>query len=160
MAPAAPWPVLLVDNIIPTEIRDRIDCSIPMGRGHKIKETCHRPARQRCAPVKEIIENTSYGIENNDFSSFFILRPVVRRNETPDRPDTTHLGRAPDARQNQAGQPGRRRALRKITNLRTIFRGSRAPFVLTIVNQNGGSWRGLEILFFSCFFHSKYINFQ
>ena len=157
LAPAAPSPALLVDNIVPREIRDRIDCSIPMGRGHKNKEPCHRPARQRCAPVQEIIENTSYGIENFGFFDFFRLSPgrSPQCDAGPARYYTPRTGtrRAPEP--GRAARPPPRPT--EDNEFKDHFSGVEGAFRFHLRQSKWGQLEGVGDLVFLMKFESKFM---
>jgi len=88
-------------------------------------------------------------MKNKDFGYFFNSCPVVLSNAAPDRPDTAHPQRAPDAHYTRPGQAGLRRTVQKIMNYYWFFGKGRSGFVLTTVMQKPTSWRGPQRLLFA-----------
>ena len=71
--------------------------------------------------------------KNTDFEHFFNSCPVVLSNAAPDRPDTAHPQRAPDAHYTRPGQAGLRRTVQKILNYYWFFGKGWTRFVLPTV---------------------------
>ena len=82
------------------------------------------------------------------FQCFF---PDVRPDAPPDRRDTTHLGRAPEAHYRRTGQTGPRRAVRNVHSFVRILGGVWSGFVLPLLIRGGPSWGGPEIHFLNNF---------
>ena len=86
-----------------------------------------------------------------DFGHFFNSCPVVLSNAAPDRPDTAHPQRAPDAHYTRPTQAGLRRTAQKILNYYWFFGKGWTRFVLPTVMQKPTSWRGPQKRFFLYF---------
>ena len=75
-------------------------------------------------------------MKNKDFGYFFNSCPVVLSNAAPDRPDTAHPQRAPDAHYTRPTQAGLRRTAQKILNYYCFFGKGWSGLHLTMVMQN------------------------